>query len=322
MGQPDRPVRSNMEYSKPATNDEHRGNDCATLLCAKNMGTGPHNAGYSLGIDGFNCDVIAMDLWVGNCGILNRILAPFTLSVSMATNISIMLSLIFLLRRDKPQLPSSRAGHIMKMLTFYTVQAGALIVVVDAAVIALNVYVHVARVGFTYIGVFAMQGNSTDQWWPLAPRSTVSTSRTSPQHCFIGAINAKSGKDNTVDDHFTGCVSANYYYSWDQVGHKRYTAMGRPGESSSREHAALHPRSWVSCYPHASFTHIRDTNLEEQGMLALTFVDPIDSTDKVDGKLGIESCTLDRNFLMLVLRHTDGTQEAGHSHKTRFNEEC
>ncbi|KAI0083048.1 hypothetical protein BDY19DRAFT_100896 [Irpex rosettiformis] len=84
-----------------------------------------------------------------------KIIAPFTLSMSMASNLSIMLSLIYLFRRGRTQV--QRTNYIINTLIFYTIQAGALIVVTEAVVIALDVYVD--RVGFAYIGVYAMQGN-------------------------------------------------------------------------------------------------------------------------------------------------------------------
>ncbi|KAI0083184.1 hypothetical protein BDY19DRAFT_746313 [Irpex rosettiformis] len=117
----------------------------APSVCFFSMGI----AVYTLGLNSIS--------WADYIDGSQKTLTPATLSVSMATNLLIMLSLIFLLRRFKPELP--RTHHIINTLMFYTIQAGALIVVVDAAVIALDTYIK--NVGFAYIGLFSMQGNRT-----------------------------------------------------------------------------------------------------------------------------------------------------------------
>jgi aconitate hydratase len=62
---------------------------------------------------------------------------------------------------------------------------------------------------------------------------------------------------------------------WIVVGDHNYS------ESSSREHAALEPRFLGGlAIIVMSFARIHETNLKQQGMLALTFVDPADY-DKV-----------------------------------------
>ena len=58
---------------------------------------------------------------------------------------------------------------------------------------------------------------------------------------------------------------------WIIIGDKNY------GEGSSREHAAMTPR-YLGCAAviAKSFARIHETNLKKQGILALTFADPLD----------------------------------------------
>ena len=62
----------------------------------------------------------------------------------------------------------------------------------------------------------------------------------------------------------------------------------RPGEGSSREHAALEPRhlGGVAIIV-KSFARIHETNLKKQGMLPLTFTNPADY-DKIDARDEVE----------------------------------
>lgn len=96
---------------------------------------------------------------------------------------------------------------------------------------------------------------------------------------------------------------------WVVVGDHNY------GEGSSREHAALEPRYLGGlAIIVRSFARIHETNLKKQGMLALTFVDPVDydkvkPSDRVD-ILGLDTFAPGKN-LTLLLKHEDGSNEAG-----------
>lgn len=95
---------------------------------------------------------------------------------------------------------------------------------------------------------------------------------------------------------------------WIAVGGENY------GEGSSREHAAMEPRlqNGVAVLV-KSFARIHETNLKKQGMLPLTFSDPLDY-DKVreDDVVEIQGLT---DFkpgqpLIIELHHADGTVES------------
>ncbi|KAH6887488.1 putative aconitase [Thelonectria olida] len=106
----------------------------------------------------------------------------------------------------------------------------------------------------------------------------------------IGAVNAETGKVNTVRNWLTGEEgdvpgTAKTYRQlaqpWVVIGDHNY------GEGSSREHAALQPR-YLGCVAIVakSFARIHETNLKKQGVLALTFVkesdyDRIKSSDRI-----------------------------------------
>jgi len=86
------------------------------------------------------------------------------------------------------------------------------------------------------------------------------------------------------------------------------------GEGSSREHAAMEPRFLgVKAVVVKSFARIHETNLKKQGMLALTFVDPVDY-DKVrqDDLVTIPDFNefAPGKPLTIELKHSDGTTEA------------
>lgn len=96
----------------------------------------------------------------------------------------------------------------------------------------------------------------------------------------IGAVNAETGKINTVTNQLTGVEG-------DVPGTARaYKAMDQPwvviadqnyGEGSSREHAALQPRYLGGVAVIAkSFARIHEANLKKQGMLAFTFANEAD----------------------------------------------
>ena len=108
---------------------------------------------------------------------------------------------------------------------------------------------------------------------------------------FAGAVNAFDdavgvGLDITDGDRRTYPEIARRYHEagirWVAVGDRNY------GEGSSREHAAMEPRfrNGVAVIAR-SFARIHETNLKKQGMIPLTFSDPvtydqIGETDRID----------------------------------------
>jgi aconitate hydratase len=99
-------------------------------------------------------------------------------------------------------------------------------------------------------------------------------------NCLIGAVNAYGEATNKVKNQLTGefgevPATARAYkaagVSSIVVGDENY------GEGSSREHAAMEPRFLgVSIVLVKSFARIHETNLKKQGMLGLTFANPVD----------------------------------------------
>ncbi|KAH9935962.1 uncharacterized protein BXZ73DRAFT_100434 [Epithele typhae] len=83
------------------------------------------------------------------------VLAPFALATAIATDVAIAACLVFLLSRTRTGF--SRTNRIINLLMFYAIQVGAITVLADVAVIILNHYID--RVGFAYIGVYAVIGN-------------------------------------------------------------------------------------------------------------------------------------------------------------------
>ncbi|MBV8162125.1 MAG: aconitate hydratase, partial [Acidimicrobiia bacterium] len=100
---------------------------------------------------------------------------------------------------------------------------------------------------------------------------------------FLGAVNAFSGEAGSgrcpvhgtpepYPDAARHCRQAGV--AWVAVGDENY------GEGSSREHAAMEPRFMNGRAVLArSFARIHETNLKKQGMLALTFTDPLTYDD-------------------------------------------
>lgn len=129
-----------------------------------------------------------------------------------------------------------------------------------------------------------------------------------------GAINAYNDEANKVKNVFTGVYGEvpkvqRAYKARDVgtivVGDENY------GEGSSREHAAMQPRHLgVRAVLVKSFARIHETNLKKQGMLALTFADPVDYSairedDEID-ILGLDAFAPGKP-LRVALRHSDGT---------------
>lgn len=132
----------------------------------------------------------------------------------------------------------------------------------------------------------------------------------------IGAMNAFTGEKNKVKNQLvTGYhkvpESAKLYKQAGiasiVIGDENY------GEGSSREHAAMEPRFMgVRAVIVRSFARIHETNLKKQGVLALTFANPMDY-DKIqeDDKvciLGLESFVPGKD-LKLRIEHLSGSVE-------------
>lgn len=129
---------------------------------------------------------------------------------------------------------------------------------------------------------------------------------------FSRAVNAFASQPGTGVNQLTGAVEslsaiARQYKStglgWVAVGDLNY------GEGSSREHAAMSPR-FLGCKAVIvrSFARIHRSNLQKQGLLALTFADPADydkigAEDRVSIK-GLSTLAPGRN-LTLAIRHKD-----------------
>jgi aconitate hydratase len=132
----------------------------------------------------------------------------------------------------------------------------------------------------------------------------------------IGAINYFNNETNKVKNQLTGeygevpAVQRNYKQhnvGSIVVGDENY------GEGSSREHAAMEPRFLgVRAILVKSFARIHETNLKKQGMLALTFQNPVDydliqEDDAID-ILGLTEFSPGQP-LTVVLNHKDGSKD-------------
>jgi aconitate hydratase len=126
----------------------------------------------------------------------------------------------------------------------------------------------------------------------------------------LGATNAFTGETGRVRGVPVAAHARDYRargLRWVIVGDANY------GEGSSREHAALSPRLLGGAAVIArSFARIHETNLEKQGLLALTFRDPADyerirEGDRLD-LLGLAQLAPGRDVECRV-RHADGSRE-------------
>ena len=130
----------------------------------------------------------------------------------------------------------------------------------------------------------------------------------------IGAINFVNDKPDTVKNQLTG------EYGAVPATQRAYKAAGigsivigdeNYGEGSSREHAAMEPRHLgVQVILVKSFARIHETNLKKQGMLGITFDNPLDydliqEDDRFD-IIGLTEFAVDTP-LTVVLHHADGT---------------
>jgi len=136
----------------------------------------------------------------------------------------------------------------------------------------------------------------------------------------LGAINAYNdeeigtGKNILNDKNESFPHIARDYKSrglkWIIIGDRNY------GEGSSREHAAMTPR-YLGCAAviARSFARIHETNLKKQGILALTFIDPLDY-DKIleDDRLSISGLEglKPKQPVRCTLHHSSGLDEVIH----------
>ncbi|MCX8011292.1 MAG: aconitase family protein, partial [Ignavibacteria bacterium] len=133
---------------------------------------------------------------------------------------------------------------------------------------------------------------------------------------FIGAINAYSGEAGRTKNIFTGEIKSvsdvardykKQNIGWVVIGDENY------GEGSSREHAAMEPRHLGGkAIIVKSFARIHETNLKKQGMLALTFANPLDY-DKIREDDRISLVDL-KNLkpgepVKMIVRHSDDSME-------------
>jgi aconitate hydratase len=132
----------------------------------------------------------------------------------------------------------------------------------------------------------------------------------------IGAVNDFNGKTNLVRNQLTGeygevPATARYYKAAGKgslvVGDENY------GEGSSREHAAMEPRYLnVKAILVRSFARIHETNLKKQGMLAVTFANPLDydkiREDDLIDIIGLNEMAPGKPLAM-VLHHAIGSKE-------------
>jgi len=132
----------------------------------------------------------------------------------------------------------------------------------------------------------------------------------------IGAVNYFGEATNEVTNQLTGekgevPATARAYKEAGMgsivVGDENY------GEGSSREHAAMEPRNLgVKAVLVRSFARIHETNLKKQGMLGLTFANPVDfdlvkEDDSID-ILGLKEFAPGQQ-LTVILNHKDGTRD-------------
>ena len=133
---------------------------------------------------------------------------------------------------------------------------------------------------------------------------------------FLGAINAFTGDAGKTKNIYTGDYNSipevaraykKHGHDWVVIGDENY------GEGSSREHAAMEPRHLGGrAIIVRSFARIHETNLKKQGMLPLTFSNPVDY-DKIqeDDKVSIMGLAelAPNKQLKLIIIHKDGKQE-------------
>ena len=135
---------------------------------------------------------------------------------------------------------------------------------------------------------------------------------------FMGATNAYTGEAGKTKNLRTGesVVAVSKVARDYKANGVRWVAVGdfNYGEGSSREHAALSPRLLNgAAVISRSFARIHETNLKKQGLLALTFSDPLDY-DRVmeDDHISISGLSelAPGKPVAATLHHADGTEES------------
>jgi aconitate hydratase len=136
------------------------------------------------------------------------------------------------------------------------------------------------------------------------------------KNMFLGAVNAFTGNPGEAKNLFTGEykqvheVARDYKdkgIGWIVAGDENY------GEGSSREHAAMEPRFLGGkAIITKSFARIHETNLKKQGMLPLTFADPLDYNKLQENDFlsipDLKDFAPDKQF-RLIVKHNDGSIE-------------
>ena len=132
----------------------------------------------------------------------------------------------------------------------------------------------------------------------------------------LGAVNAfnnQVGKaKNLISKNTENCAQIARHYKkenlpWIIIGDNNY------GEGSSREHAAMTPR-FLGCVAVITkgFARIHETNLKKQGLLALTFSNPIDY-EKIleDDRISLKGLSdfSEKQPIQCIVEHVNGTSE-------------
>jgi aconitate hydratase len=132
----------------------------------------------------------------------------------------------------------------------------------------------------------------------------------------LGAVNAFNDEignaRNLLSKNIENCAHIARQYKkenlpWVIIGDNNY------GEGSSREHAAMTPR-FLGCVAVITkgFARIHETNLKKQGLLALTFSNPMDY-EKIleDDKISLKGLSnfSEKKPIHCIIAHIDGTSE-------------
>jgi len=83
------------------------------------------------------------------------IFAPFGFATAIATDLIVMLSLIFLLRNNRSGF--SKTNRLINTLIFYSVQIGSITVGADIVILVMNQFIN--KIAFDYVGVYEIVGN-------------------------------------------------------------------------------------------------------------------------------------------------------------------
>lgn len=119
----------------------------------------------------------------------------------------------------------------------------------------------------------------------------------------VNVLTGETGKLTTIARQYKAAGRG-----WVSVGDENY------GEGSSREHAAMSPRH-LGCRVviARSFARIHETNLKQQGVLALTFADPADyDLIRSDDRIAVTGLAdlAPGKVVTVVIRHADGSTDS------------